>query len=104
MNSFKIAGFEISYNQASAYQMLYAEHRSFITTGTSKAAVAFRNQEAKLLSEGKFLEAFDLNSRRVVQEYGSKYNEAISQARDYFENQIVPELQRQYSQKNGQQR
>lgn len=93
----EIAGFKISYSEGSAFQMLFEEHRAFISS--SKAAVAFRNQEASLLKEGKFMEAFDLTADRVKSSYGTKYNEALGQAREYYQNKIVPQLQQQSSNK-----
>jgi hypothetical protein len=98
MQSLKLAGFKIAYAEASAYQMLYEEHRSFISTGSSKAAQAFRNQEASLLKQGKFLEAFDLNTQRVQNMYGHKYDGGIQKARAWYESQIIPQLQKQVQQ------
>jgi hypothetical protein len=101
MKSFEIAGFKISYNEGSAFQMLYDEHRLFISTGRDKAAVVFRNQEANLLKQGKFMEAFDLNVQRVKSTYGNKYDGAMGQAREYYQNKIVPQLQQQLKQQTG---
>ena len=95
MNSFEIAGYKISYTEGSAFQMLYKDHRMFVSTGSSPEAIAFRKQEAALLKQGKFMAAFDLNANRVRSTYGNKYNAAIGQARDYYENKIVPQLQAQ---------
>ena len=99
MNSMELSGFKIKYNEGSAFQMLYEEHRAFVSTGSGKAAVAFRNQEAGLLSQGKFMEAFDLNAQRVRAAYGNKYNDALNQAREYYKNNIVPQLQEQLQQR-----
>jgi len=57
-----------------------------------EAAVAFRRQEAALLSQGKYMEAFDLNVQRIKSAYGNKYNGAIQEARSYYEKEIVPIL------------
>ncbi|MBX2923990.1 MAG: hypothetical protein KF746_17455 [Chitinophagaceae bacterium] len=99
MGSMDIAGFKVSYNEGSAFQMLYEEHRAFISTGSSKVATAFRNQEAGLLNQGKFMEAFDLNAQRVRAAYGNKYNDALNQAREYYQKSIVPQLQQQLQQR-----
>ncbi|MBO9154071.1 RHS repeat domain-containing protein [Chitinophaga sp. GCM10012297] len=98
MKSYEIAGFSISYSEGSAFQMVYAEHRAFVSTGSSKAAQAFRAQEASLLKQGKFMEAFDLNMNSIKSQFGNKYNEAMSQAREHFQKNIVPRLQKQLSQ------
>ena len=99
MKSMELSGFKINYNEGSAFQMLYEEHRAFISTGSSKAAVAFRNQESALLNQGKFMEAFDLNAQRVRAAYGDKYNDALNQSRDYYQKNIVPQLQQQLQQR-----
>jgi RHS repeat-associated protein len=98
MNSMEMSGFSIRYKKGSAFQMLYEDHRNFVSTGRGPAAVAFREQEASLLSQGKFMEAFDLNAQRVRAAYGNKYNDAINQAREYYQNSIVPQLQQQLQQ------
>jgi RHS repeat-associated protein len=99
MKGMELAGFQIEYKAGSAFQMLYEEHRAFISTGSGKIADAFRKAEANLLSEGKFLEAFDLNVDRVRAAYGNKYNEAMSEAREYYQSNIIPQLQKQLQQK-----
>ena len=95
LDGFMQAGFKISKGKGSAIQMLYEEHRLFISTGISAEAMAFRKAEAALLKIGKFTEAFDLNANRVLSTYGNKYNSAIQEAREYFQKEIVPELNKQ---------
>jgi RHS repeat-associated protein len=99
MNSFEIAGFKISYNKASAFQMIYEEHRGFISTGNGSFAQEFRNKEADLMKQGKFMDAFELTTNEIRAEFGNKYDEAIGQAREYYRKNIVPQLQKQLSQK-----
>jgi len=43
--------------------------------------------------------AFDLTAKQVRAAYGNKYDEAIEQARDYYQNNIVPQLQKQLGQR-----
>ncbi|MCE2973785.1 MAG: RHS repeat-associated core domain-containing protein [Sediminibacterium sp.] len=95
MGGIKQAGFDISFGEGSAMQMLYKEHQSFISSGNSKAAQAFRKKEASLLKDGKFMEAFDLNSERLISSYGNKYKSAIKDARDYYQKEIIPKLEKQ---------
>jgi hypothetical protein len=90
MKAYELAGLNVSYNTGSAFQMLYAEHRAYISTGRSAEAVAFRAQEAALLRQGKYTEAFDLNATRIRAEYGTKYNEAINEARTQYNTKIIP--------------
>jgi RHS repeat-associated protein len=101
MQSYEIAGFKITYNKGSAFQMLYEEHQRFISSGNSKVALAFRNQEASLLKQGKFMEAFELTARQVKKSYGNKYDEAIQEARTYYQINIVPQLQKQIATKTA---
>ncbi|WP_295121509.1 hypothetical protein [uncultured Chitinophaga sp.] len=101
MRSINIAGFKISDNSGSVFQMLYEDHRPFISTGSSKAAAAFRHQEADLLGQGKFMEAFDLTVDRVKAIHRDKYNDAMTQARDYYQKNIEPQLQQQLQQKQA---
>ncbi|MDX2048317.1 MAG: DUF6443 domain-containing protein [Chitinophagaceae bacterium] len=92
MDGLRKAGFKISEKQGSAIQMLYKEHRDFISTGSSEASKAFRQIEANLLRQGKFMEAFELNANRLLSTYGNKYKAAIDEARQYFQDEIIPIL------------
>jgi RHS repeat-associated protein len=89
MKSITDAGLPIQYNKASAIQMLYHEHRAFISTGSSVEAVAFRQQETLLLRQGNYIGAFELNAKRIQASYGTKYNNAIEQARKHYKEQIL---------------
>jgi RHS repeat-associated protein len=85
----KDAGLNIEYNQASAIQMLYKEHRSFLSTGSSAEAIAFRAQETALLKKGDYMGAFELNAQKLQMQYGVKYNDAINQAREHYKTHVV---------------
>jgi len=95
VNGMQQAGLVIPYNDASAIQMLFVEHRHLISTGRSAEAIAFRTQEAELLKSGKFMEAFDLNAAEIRKAYGDKYDRALQEARQYYEENIVPKLKEQ---------
>ncbi|AXT61366.1 hypothetical protein D1816_13755 [Aquimarina sp. AD10] len=93
--SYDLAGFNVSKYIGSAHIMKKADHRAFITTGSSKAAKAFRNLEGKLLGDGKFLEAFDLNAAAIRKQFGNKYDEGLKQAREHYVNEVIPKLSQQ---------
>ncbi|PQJ10489.1 hypothetical protein CJD36_010965 [Flavipsychrobacter stenotrophus] len=78
MNAYTRAGAKISKQNASAIEMIFEEHRAFISTGGGKAAEAFRKAEGELLSQGKYIDAFDLNANRIRSTYGDKYNIQLS--------------------------
>jgi hypothetical protein len=76
------------------------DHRNFITTGSSKAANAFRSAEAKLLKAGRFLDAFDLNAGAIKKQFGNKYDKSLKEAREHYIKEVIPELQAQYKKAN----
>jgi YD repeat-containing protein len=93
--SYDLADFNMSKYMGSAHIMEKADHRAFITTGSSKAAKAFRNLEAKLLKDGKFLEAFDLNATAIRKQFGDKYDKGLQQAREHYIKEVIPKLVKQ---------
>jgi hypothetical protein len=92
MDAYSRAGAKISKQDAPAIEMIYEEHRKFISTGRGRAAEAFRKTEGELLSQGKYNEAFDLNANFIRSSYGDKYNDAIEQARSIYIEKIIPAL------------
>ena len=93
--AYKNANLKITEYSATAHLMDKIDHRLFITTGSSKEAIAFRNMEAKLLEQGKYLEAFDLNAKYLEILHGNKYKKAIKEAREHFINEVIPKLKKQ---------
>jgi filamentous hemagglutinin len=89
MKSINDAGLPITYDKGSAIQMLYHEHKAFVSTGRSFEAIAFRNEETRLLLNGDYMGAFNLNAARIQATYGTKYNQAIEQARKYYQENII---------------
>ncbi len=98
--SYKLADFEITSYLGSANIMDKVDHRNFITTGSSKAANAFRSAEAKLLKAGRFLDAFDLNAGAIKKQFGNKYDKSLKEAREHYIKEVIPELQAQYKKAN----
>lgn len=93
--AFKLSELKISDYMGSAHIMDKLDHRSFISTGSSKAAQAFRELESQLLNQGKYLEAFDLNAKQIRKQFGNKYDEGLKQARKHFEEEVIPILKEQ---------
>lgn len=94
-DSYVKASLEMGYDDASAIQMLFGEHRGYLSTGSAADAVAFRQTQANLMKQGKFMEAFDLDVREIRKAYGNKYDRAIKEAREYYQKNIVPKLEKQ---------
>lgn len=44
------------------------------------------------------MEAFHLNAGAIRGKHGAKYDDAIKQARDYYQQNIIPQLQQQRQQ------
>lgn len=64
-------------------RMRTADHKLTASYGSSSSAVAFRNQEKDLISNGKFLAAQQLGIDDVKKLFGVKYNWAIDEMVTY---------------------
>ena len=95
MHSYRLAGFNVTRYMGSANIMSVADHQNFITTGRRAISQEFREAEADLLRQGKFMEAFDLNANAIREHFPGKYDEDLRQAREHFQENVVPELQKQ---------
>lgn len=93
--AYKLAGFKVSDYMGTAAIMKKRHHRRFTTTGSGANAKAFREEEAALLKEGKFIEAFEKNVDEIRKMFGNQYDEAIEQAREQYVNEVIPILQEQ---------
>ncbi|TAJ04000.1 hypothetical protein DMA11_24060, partial [Marinilabiliaceae bacterium JC017] len=93
--AYKLAGFKVSDYIGSAHVMLVQDHIDFISTGGKIIAKKFREAEAKLLKEGNYLDAFDLNANAIKEQFGDIYNEGIEEAREHFINEVIPLLKEQ---------
>ena len=97
IKSYKLEGFKISDYMGGANIMTISDHKNFISTGSSKAAIAFRDAEAQLLKSGKFIEAFDLNANAIRKQFGNKYDNALKEAKEHYQNKVIPILRKQYN-------
>jgi hypothetical protein len=60
--------------------------------GSGAAAKAYRAAQRDLIKKGKFKDAFDMDVRDIRKQFGSKYDEAIAQARAYMKTLPTSEL------------
>lgn len=59
------------------------DHRQTSSYGSSKKAIRYRKWQAKLISEGKFLDAELMDVKNIVRKFGEKYKKAIDEKLDY---------------------
>ena len=95
MGSIKDAGFVVSPGNMTVVRKMFADHRKYISTGTSRAAALFRAKETELLRNGQFDEAFDLNVEAMRSQFGNRYDKYIEQAREQFKQETIPFLRNQ---------
>ena len=69
-----------------AIQMERLDHRNTLSYGgnTSSKNGRFRDPQKKLIKEGKFAEAFQLEVEDVRRKFGDRYDEAIEEAKRFF--------------------
>ncbi|AWW29630.1 hypothetical protein DN752_05565 [Echinicola strongylocentroti] len=96
LKSYELSGFKISSYMGSANIISIQDHKDFISTGGKEVAKMFRQAEANLLSEGRYL-----NANAIREQFGDIYNEGLDDARDHFVKEVIPILEEQ-SKKNKQ--
>ncbi len=72
-----------------AIKMDPEDHRLTASFGNSKEAINYRAEQAKLINEGKFMEAFQMDVDDLTSKFGTKYTEAIQQAMEAAQNFTV---------------
>ena len=63
--------------------MLKQDHKRTGSYGNTAKAARYRRWQAKLISEGKFLEAQKMDITNISRQFGNKYNNAIREKLDY---------------------
>ncbi|YAF62121.1 hypothetical protein DOCECA_18360 [Pseudomonas sp. E102] len=76
-------GAPISSKDGPAIKMSPADHARTASHGNSDAAVAYRAKQEELLSQGKLMEAIDMDVKDIRSKFGDKYDAAIGQMLDY---------------------
>lgn len=61
------------------------DHRETGSCGNSKEAQEYREKQQKLIEEGKFREAFEMDVEDIRDKFGDKYDEAILEAEEYLD-------------------
>ena len=65
------------------------DHRLTASFGNSREALAYQAEQARLISEGKFMEAFQMDVDDLTSKFGTKYAKAIQQATEAAKNFMV---------------
>lgn len=68
-----------------AIRMDKMDHRQTASWGNSREAKMYRDEQQKLIDAGKIEEAFKMDVDDIVSKFGDKYDDAIKEAREYFE-------------------
>jgi len=76
-------GSAISYNKGPAIFMVKDDHRQLLST----TSATHRLQQQRLIAQGKFDDAFDMDATDIQSQFGAKYDQAIDQARFYCREQ-----------------
>ena len=74
----------LSIEDGPAILMDATDHRQTASYGSSKQAQAYRAQQQQLIAKGDFEGAFNMDVADIQIKFGSKYDAAISQAREYL--------------------
>lgn len=61
------------------------DHKNTSSYGKSKKAARYRSWQAKLISQGKFLEAERMDIINIQRKFGDRYNKSIVEKLDYEE-------------------
>ena len=68
-----------------AIRMEKKDHRRTASCGRSKKAQEYRNKQAKLIEEGRFREAVQMDIDDIKKNFGDKYNEGIEDMLKYLD-------------------
>ncbi|WP_282698366.1 polymorphic toxin-type HINT domain-containing protein, partial [Streptomyces sp. CC208A] len=74
-----VAEMHFGYTTGPAIQMDYLDHRAVYSTGSSRAAKAWRMWQAELIGSGRIDEAIQMDINDIRSRFGSKYDGAIGQ-------------------------
>jgi hypothetical protein len=70
-------------NDGPCIQMLYADHRATKSCGRGKAADAYRKKQKKLIDNGDFEGAMQMDIDDIQDQFGHKYDHAIDEMLEY---------------------
>jgi len=72
----------LSRNEGPAIHMDAGDHRKTASWGSSKDAKAYREQQKKLIEDGKFGEAQQMDVDDLKNKFGDKYDEHVKEMQD----------------------
>ena len=75
----------LSIGEGPSIAMLIGDHSKTKSWGNSKAARAYRQAQAKLIQQGNFREAQQMDIDDIMKKFGERYNKAIQQMLKYSE-------------------
>ena len=77
----------ISTGDGPALAMERADHYDTASWGNSREARAYRAEQSRLIEEGRFRDAQQMDIDDIRAKFGTKYDDAIQQMLDYTERQ-----------------
>ncbi len=72
-------------NDGPAIKMEKEDHRETASCGSSKEAREYREEQKKLIEEGKFREALQMDIDDIHEKFGDKYDDAIAEMLEYVD-------------------
>lgn len=75
-------------NDGPAIAMDKQDHQQTASYGRSKEAIEYRQQQKELIENGKFEEAMQMDIDDIKSKFGNRYDEAIDQMKEYYNNNI----------------
>jgi len=74
---------ELPREDGPAIVMDYKDHRQTASCGMSKEAEEYRQKQADLIKDGKFMEALQMDIDDIHDKFGDKYDKEIAEAVEY---------------------
>ena len=72
-------------DDGAAIKMEKEDHRQTASCGSSREAREYRENQKKLIEQGKFREALQMDIDDIHEKFGDKYDEAIAELLDYVD-------------------
>lgn len=72
-------------NDGPAIAMEYEDHKLTSSCGNSRDAQEYRAEQKRLIEEGKFQEAYQMDVDDLREKFGNKYDSAIEQTSQYVD-------------------
>lgn len=76
---------ELSRDDGPAIKMDKSDHRQTASCGNSREAQEYRAEQEKLIKDGKFREALQMDIDDIHEKFGDKYDDAIKEMLEYVD-------------------